>query len=171
MTKRILAKTSELYEFVILNGEQPTTDSRLVAKFFSKRHADVLRAFDNLECSAEFNQRNYELAEYTDEKGEKRRQIIMTKDGFIFLAMGFTGKNAAMVKERYIAAFNHMVEILRTRDLTIWQEYQALTIRDANSKDRASHGSRLLFQRKKELPSLKEEMERLEEAIQPRLFQ
>lgn len=170
MSKSIVAVNCELYEFVILNGEQPTTDSRLVAKFFSKSHTNVLRAFDNLECSEQFIKLNYELADFIDKNGEKRRKVIMTKDGLIFLVMGFTGKNAALVKERYIAAFNHMVEILRTRDLTIWQEHQALMIRDASSKDRASHGSRLLFQRKKELPSIKEEMERLEELIQPRLF-
>ena len=32
----------------------------------------------------------------------------MTKDGFIFLVMGFTGQKAAGIKEAYINAFNHM---------------------------------------------------------------
>jgi phage regulator Rha-like protein len=32
----------------------------------------------------------------------------VTRDGFAFLAMGFTGKKAAQFKERYIAAFNAM---------------------------------------------------------------
>lgn len=32
----------------------------------------------------------------------------MTKDGFIFLVMGFTGKKAAQFKEAYINAFNQM---------------------------------------------------------------
>jgi hypothetical protein len=34
----------------------------------------------------------------------------MTRDGFTFLAMGFTGKEAARWKEAYIAAFNAMAE-------------------------------------------------------------
>lgn len=32
----------------------------------------------------------------------------MTKDGFVFLIMGFTGKKAAAFKEAYIAEFNRM---------------------------------------------------------------
>ncbi|SFC10380.1 phage regulatory protein, rha family [Devosia psychrophila] len=32
----------------------------------------------------------------------------MTKDGFTFLAMGFTGKPAAQFKEAYIARFNEL---------------------------------------------------------------
>ncbi len=34
--------------------------------------------------------------------------FTMTKDGFIFLVMGFTGKKAAAFKEAYIAEFNSM---------------------------------------------------------------
>jgi Rha family phage regulatory protein len=33
---------------------------------------------------------------------------LMTRDGFTFLAMGFTGARAAEFKERYIAEFNRM---------------------------------------------------------------
>ena len=36
----------------------------------------------------------------------------MTKDGFIFLVMGFTGAKAAQVKEAYINTFNHMAAML-----------------------------------------------------------
>ncbi|WP_141097260.1 Rha family transcriptional regulator, partial [Vibrio parahaemolyticus] len=36
----------------------------------------------------------------------------MTKDGFMYLVMGFTGKKAAIIKEAYINAFNLMAEKL-----------------------------------------------------------
>lgn len=39
----------------------------------------------------------------------------MTKDGFTFLAMGFTGAAAGLFKEKYIAAFNVMEAELRRR--------------------------------------------------------
>lgn len=32
----------------------------------------------------------------------------MTKDGFVFLVMGFTGKKAAQFKEAYISEFNRI---------------------------------------------------------------
>lgn len=38
----------------------------------------------------------------------------ITKDGFIFLAMGYTGQKAAMLREGYIMAFNAMEAELRT---------------------------------------------------------
>ncbi|NME01790.1 hypothetical protein HG555_09560 [Aeromonas sp. DNRA1] len=39
----------------------------------------------------------------------------MTKDGFIFVVMGFTGVKAAATKEAYINAFNWMAEQLATQ--------------------------------------------------------
>jgi Rha family phage regulatory protein len=89
-------------------GRQLWTTSLDVAEKFGKRHADVLRAIDNLECSKEFNQRNFALVEHLDAKGEGRPMYELTRDGFTMLAMGFTGRKAIAWKERYIEAFNAM---------------------------------------------------------------
>ena len=105
-----LLKNSPL---VNAHGKIPTTTSLNIADKFEKRHADVLRSVENLECSKEFNKRNFALVDYMDTKGEKRPMYIITRDGFAFLAMGFTGKKAAWWKEQYITAFNSMEEILR----------------------------------------------------------
>ena len=40
--------------------------------------------------------------------------IEMTKDGFSFLCMGFTGKKAAKFKEDYIEEFNRMADSLNS---------------------------------------------------------
>ena len=40
----------------------------------------------------------------------------MTKDGFTFLVMGYTGKKAAAFKEAYIKRFNEMEAELRKKD-------------------------------------------------------
>lgn len=84
------------------------TDSLKVAERFKKRPANVLRKIENLECSKEFFELNFELNEYTDSIGRKLPMYKMTKDGFTFLAMGFTGKEAAQFKEEYIKAFNEL---------------------------------------------------------------
>ena len=89
------------------------TNSLKVAEAFGKQHKDVLRKIAHLDCSTEFNERNFALVEYVDGKGEKRPAYEMTKDGFIFLVMGFTGKQAAAIKEAYINAFNWMADQLR----------------------------------------------------------
>lgn len=104
MTTQTLAVQPHL---TIINGEVKTTSLK-VAEHFGKRHGDVIRALEGIECSKEFNQRNFALVKYTDAKGEQRPMYEMTKDGFVFLAMGFTGKQAAHWKEAYINAFNAM---------------------------------------------------------------
>ena len=99
---------------------QVMTNSLKVAEGFGKKHKDVLKAVQAIECSEEFNQRNFAPVDYTDAKGEKRPMYNMSRDGFTFLAMGFTGKRAAEFKERYISAFNTMeAEIARSRAVTI----------------------------------------------------
>jgi Rha family phage regulatory protein len=91
---------------VRLEGDRLMTDTLTVAKSCRKRHGDVLRAYDNLHCSPEFDRRNFAPVEYLDQKGELRRMIKMTKDGFMLLVMRFGGEVAMAIKEAYIAAFN-----------------------------------------------------------------
>ncbi|AIS12656.1 hypothetical protein JM49_13525 [Pseudomonas chlororaphis subsp. aurantiaca] len=93
------------------NGEAFTT-SQNVADAFGKLHKDVLRKVESLECSADFTERNFTLSEYIDASGRRLPKWSMTKDGFMFLVMGFTGKKAAAIKEGYISAFNWMAEQL-----------------------------------------------------------
>lgn len=69
-----------------------------------------------MECSPEFNERNFAPVGYKDAKGEIRPAYRLTRDGFAFLAMGFTGKKAAAWKERFLEAFNAMeAALLRQR--------------------------------------------------------
>ncbi|CRL44558.1 Phage regulatory protein Rha (Phage_pRha) [Sodalis glossinidius str. 'morsitans'] len=91
----------------IHNGKAVTT-SLDVAEYFQKRHDDVLKKLRALDCSADFSARNFAGAEYTDEQNKPLPMFEMTKDGFVFLVMGFTGKKAAAFKEAYIAEFNRM---------------------------------------------------------------
>ena len=95
----------------VTNG-QATTTSNQIAEHFGKRHDTVLRAIDNLDCSTDYRHRNFAETFKTvaGPKGASRqsRTFTMTRDGFAFLCMGFTGKAAAQWKEKYIAAFNAM---------------------------------------------------------------
>lgn len=91
----------------IENG-QLITDSLIVADTFAKNHKDVLRDVRELECSEEFRQRNFAPSSYKSEQNKDLPKIDMTQDGFTFLAMGYTGKEAARFKEMYISEFNRM---------------------------------------------------------------
>jgi Rha family phage regulatory protein len=112
------AMTAQIIPFIpqdaiTLSHNQVRTSSLKVAEAFGKLHKNVIRKLETIECSPEFNQLNFEPVEYLDKKGEKRTLWEMTKDGFMFLVMGFTGKKAAQIKEAYIKAFNEMAEQLR----------------------------------------------------------
>ncbi|KAF6576536.1 Rha family transcriptional regulator [Paenibacillus polymyxa] len=95
-------------QLVFIQNGNTVTDSLTVAEVFGKRHSDVLRSIANLECSEEFNERNFASVDYIDGKGETRPKFIISQDGFSFLAMSYTGKEAARFKEMYITEFNRM---------------------------------------------------------------
>jgi len=88
------------------------TTSINVAEAFGKLHKDVLRKLECIDCSKDFTERNFTPSEYKDSTGRNLPMYKMTKDGFMFLVMGFTGKKAAMIKEAYINAFNWMAKQL-----------------------------------------------------------
>jgi len=105
----------DLRQFIEVKSGKPFTTSMHVAEAFDKQHKDVLRKLEGLECSSDFRERNFTLTHETIIAGPVQRKSPiweMTKDGFMFLVMGFTGKKAAAVKEGYIAAFNWMAEQL-----------------------------------------------------------
>ena len=91
------------------------TTSLTVAQAFEKEHKNVLQSILNLECSKQFNELNFQPVEYKDAKGEMRPAYRLTRDGFAFLAMGFTGKKAALWKEKFLEAFNAMEAALLAR--------------------------------------------------------
>ncbi|MGL6403465.1 Rha family transcriptional regulator [Aeromonas hydrophila] len=102
-------------EIISLHQGQPVTTSLDVAERFGKRHDTVLRALRNLDCSPEFALRNFAECSRTGSNNKPEPFFRMTRDGFTFLCMGFTGKEAAKWKEAYINAFNWMAEQLATQ--------------------------------------------------------
>lgn len=94
----------------VINNE-PRTTSLKVAEVFGKLHKNVMQKIESLDCSPEFALANFSANVENQVVGTSRRDMRyyeMTKDGFMFLVMGFTGKTAAQIKEAYINAFNRM---------------------------------------------------------------
>ncbi len=98
---------------VTVRDKRAVISSRDVARVFEKEHKNVLRDIRSLECSADFTELNFELSTYSDNTGRKLPEVIITRDGFTILAMGFTGRKAMAFKEAYIAEFNRMERELR----------------------------------------------------------
>lgn len=102
-------------DWVNIINNQVITTSHKVADAFGKLHKNVLQKIEKLDCSAEFMSANFSAHEEIIQAGAVQRAskyYEMTKDGFIFLVMGFTGKEAARIKENYINVFNQMADLL-----------------------------------------------------------
>lgn len=100
---------------VRLSGNRLITTSLAISNHFGKKHIHILEAIRNLDCSNEFRESNFRLSSYTSSQNKKLPLYEITRDGFVFLCMGFTGAAAAQWKEKYIAAFNAMEAELARR--------------------------------------------------------
>lgn len=103
---------------------QNVTTSLLIAEIFGKNHKEVLRDIKNLDCPEDFNRRNFALISYLDSMNREQKAYEMTKDGFSFLVMGYTGAKAATFKVDFINEFNKREEMLKSDDYILFRASQ-----------------------------------------------
>ena len=109
-------------DLVQLSKNEAVCSSLDVAKKFGKRHADVIRRIENLisDDSTQNCVQCFIEKSYTDSTGKQNKMYLINRDGFTFLAMGFTGKKANEWKWKYIEAFNKMESIIREKSTQMW---------------------------------------------------
>jgi phage regulatory protein, rha family len=134
--KLLLNQEFNLYE----KDGKTFCDSLQIANDFKKEHKNVLRDIESIDCSEQFNRLNFELINYKDSKGRTYPKYLLTKDGFIFLVMGYRGSKAARFKEAYIERFNKMEQYI----FNLYQmraDHPALTdaIMQAHTEPRSYH--------------------------------
>lgn len=96
---------------------QPVVSSREIADNFEKNHKEVLRSIDNQieilggaqNCAGLFIESKYQHSQ----NKQWYKEYLLTRDGFSFAVMSFTGEKAAKWKLKYIEAFNKMEEKLK----------------------------------------------------------
>lgn len=119
-----------------------TITSNQIAKHFGKKHKDVLRAIRYLRSAveADFYERNFApIQNITDLGIGRTRQdpaYRITRDGFVFLAMGFSGKEAAAWKVAYLTAFNRMEAELQNQPS---QDAQRLQLAQSLASQAGAH--------------------------------
>ena len=118
-------------ELVKINSAgKDVTTSLIVAKVFGKRHDHVLRDIENLSCSETFRLANFGETLYTHpQNGQTYKMYEMTKDGFSFLVMGYTGEKAGQFKEEFINEFNKREMLLKSDDYILARSQQILNNR------------------------------------------
>lgn len=86
-----------------------------VARIFEKLHKNIVRDIDKIiQVQPEFGKLNFEPSYYKSKQGKKCTCYSMTRDGFVFLVMGFTGEKADTFKIAYIERFNEMEKFINT---------------------------------------------------------
>lgn len=100
---------------VLLNHDTPITTSLIIAKYFEKRHDNVMQAIERAKSSLlKFKDAKNAIipSTYTDEQGKPRPMYLLNRDGFNFVVMKFTGDKAAEWQWRFIKAFDKMADYI-----------------------------------------------------------
>lgn len=105
-------------ELVVMRNRQAVTTSLAVAQAFEKNHKDVLEAIRTKISTAENPALLKMFVEdsYTATNGKRNKMYYMNRDGFTFIAMGFTGRKADEFKLKYIQEFNKMEEYIKQQN-------------------------------------------------------
>ncbi|ACO85587.1 Rha family transcriptional regulator [Clostridium botulinum] len=109
-------------EKVVLKVEngQPVVSSREVADDFGKRHSHVVEAIDNKIESLTAENSEVKISKLFipttfNHNGNDYKEYLLTRDGFTFIVMGFTGAKADSWKFKYIEAFNKMEQYIKEK--------------------------------------------------------
>lgn len=130
------------------NSGKDVTTSLKVAEAFGKRHDNVLRDIESLECSKEFYLLNFELMLKVKDlpNGAKREDKFyeITKDGFSFLVMGYTGSKAAKFKENFINEFNKRESLLKSDEYILSRAFGILNEKAKMLEQEIDHKNKII---------------------------
>ena len=85
----------------------PVTTSLAVAESFGKRHTHVLRDIEALDVTEDLGEPKFGLISYTDKWNRQKKAYLMTRDGFLELALSYRGKKAKRFREDFIRDLPH----------------------------------------------------------------
>lgn len=131
---------NEIAPVIFAKDGKAFADSRDIADKFGKQHYHVLEAIRKLVKDAPSIAQNFRSFKIKDLSGESTSHVEMTRDGFMLLVMGFTGKKALEWKVRYVEAFNKMEQALQDRRRSIREEGKKA--RNTLTATLAKHGVR-----------------------------
>ncbi|MDD5113010.1 MAG: Rha family transcriptional regulator [Methylobacter sp.] len=123
-TSAKVSKSKTELKLVEVRGQRLITTSLLIADKFGKSHKFVLKKIDRLQCSSEFHRANFAPSIYVAANGKDEKCYNVTEEGFMFIAMSFTGIEAMRWKEAFIIAFQKMRIILNEPGRNIELQYK-----------------------------------------------
>jgi Rha family phage regulatory protein len=134
----------------ILNQEgQLVVTSRQISEDFRKRNSHVVEAIENKIKSLTAENSEVEISKLFipttyNHNGNEYKEYLLTRDGFTFIVMGFTGAKADAWKLKYIEAFNKMEKAIKEQQLPkLSKELQAILMLDEKAVEMDSRISNL----------------------------
>jgi len=102
-------------QLVQLSGQKAFTTSLIICEEFSRQ---VTRVHEKIESGIDnenkeimrFSKCNFALRNYIDSRGKSQKYYEITEDGFLELAMSFTGDKARLIRIRFISAFREAID-------------------------------------------------------------
>ena len=156
----------------LFDGE-PLASSEALAAGVRLSHASVIKLVRKHQASLErFGLVRFEIRpRLKGQHGGGDVEIVLLNEPQSTLLITMMRNTAIVVdcKVRLIEEFYRMRDALSQQAKGLWQQMQALIAQEVESKIKASFGSRLMLDRKQEIPFFKSERQRLEIEIQPAL--
>lgn len=134
-------KSMKIADSLSVVSGRPATTSLEVARFFGKRHDNVIRDIQEIitQLPENFLQLNFEESAYEQETPmgiKQARMFLLYRDGFMLLVMGYAGRKAMKIKTAYIEAFNAMEARLRNPSKEQIEDNQEYTYTPAENNPR-----------------------------------
>lgn len=153
---------------VVVVGGELLASSEVIAKGMKAKHKSVIQLIrHNAGVLGEFGTLAFEMRK----SGGRPTEIALLNEqqAALLISMMRNTPEVLTFKASLIREFFRMRDALQQRSANLWQQLQAAIAQEVESKVRASFGSHLMLERKKEKPHLTQAIERLEAEIQPAL--
>lgn len=153
---------------VVVVGGELLASSEVIAKGMKAKHKSVIQLIrHNAGVLGEFGTLAFEMRK----SGGRPTEIALLNEqqAALLISMMRNTPEVLTFKASLIREFFRMRDALQQRSVNLWQQLQAAIAQEVESKVRASFGSHLMLERKKEKPHLTQAIERLEAEIQPAL--
>jgi len=156
-----------------VDGE-PRASSEVIARGVNVQHKNVMALVKRYHVRLEqFGPLAFQTrVKRADGRGGQLTEYVMLNEtqASAILTLMRNSPEVVDFKFRLVGEFFRMRDELQHQGRTLWQQMQALIAQEVESKVRASFGAHLLNERKREIPPLRSERDRLQAAMQPHLF-
>jgi phage regulator Rha-like protein len=162
------------FSLVLSVDGEPRASSETIARGVEQQHASVIKLIRKHQSDFEaFGLVRFEIRPRRAGQhggGDVEFALLNEQQSTLLLAFMRNSPRVVEFKIALVREFFRMRDEKQNREMNLWQQMQALIAKEVESKVRATFGSHLMLERKKEIPQFEEERHLLESQIQPSLL-